>query len=116
MTCEHISRAKQKMNDFIKRINDSDPSVCEKINYMPEDELKNLLDEVSDIKDSAERRRVFYLSFVKHGVLGAKVINIDGLNNYLGGVFNELKDCDCYNEAIRKTADRLGNVYQEECD
>jgi len=119
MTCEHIKRAKQKINDFINKINNNNPTVCEKIGpYIECEKLEkelNRMDVVRNERDSA----VFSVKLALFLVSSSKTeyrITYDGLDAFSSGIFDELKNCDCLEdiEDSLDLAEKAKNILERE--
>lgn len=85
MTCIHISQALDKVNELIKKMNNSDSSLYEKLGkYVREDEVDALL---------ARLRTTYTVKTIDR-------VRSNDLYNHLSVIFDILKSCDCRNDIV----------------
>lgn len=80
MTCEHISRAKQKINSLIGKLNNYDPTVCKKMDPYLEWEQITIFREV-------EYQRAVATLVVGGEQVYINAMNINGLDNAFSDIF-----------------------------
>jgi len=87
MTCIHNKQASEKVNELIRKMNDADSSLYEKLGkYVSEEEVDALL---NTSKTSCTVRTI-------------NTIRRDDLYNHLSVIFDILKSCECRNEIAKE--------------
>lgn len=97
MTCEHISKVQQEINAFINKINNADPTVCEKLGPYVEYEKLQKKDVVDIVNDGNYKAFIVGLLFELKSIYR---VTKDGLNGFTSGIFDELESCNCCENSL----------------
>src|SRR3954470_22303097 len=101
MTCEHISKALDKVNNLIKKSNDTDSSLYKVLkSIVDKDTIKSHLDGGVWSGYSASTSYKYYdFPYISH----------NALYDNLSDIFDELKSCNCRNEIVKEFNNLSGN-------
>src|SRR4051794_5955487 len=96
MTCEHIKRVQDKINDLIKSAGNSDSYLYEKKGpYVELEEVKKYLKQFNSPQPIHMERLILTLSLGAVEKFHTITPNYDVLYDNLSDLFNELNNCDC---------------------
>src|SRR5436305_1267362 len=117
MTCEHIKRVKDKINNLIKSANDFDSYLYEKKGpYVELEKVKDYLKQFNSSKSIHMERLILALS-LEIDEFHAITPNYDALYDDLSDAFNVLNNCDCRVEArkegINEAKETIKNIYEK---
>jgi chromosome segregation ATPase len=104
MKCEHINKTLEKINNLIKRMNDTNSSLYERQGpYLKEEDIKTHLD---DMGSYYKARTTWSYSYTFNS------IKKNSLYDNLSDLFDELNSCNCHSQSTDKY-DELEEKYND---
>ncbi|CAG8581275.1 41289_t:CDS:10 [Gigaspora margarita] len=110
MTCEHINRVMNKIGDLASNLNNKNSFFYQELGPYEKSE------DISSSDSMRESLKNFLKQYKDAESFTIKVIRSDALGSYILEMLRILEECDCYNEAVRKTTDKATSIYQKEYD
>jgi len=107
MTCEHINRVREKLNELIKKMNEMDYSLVEELGpYIREGDVQYCVDclknaDTSDDIGVLNSLLEFYGRYKRVSTITLKRVKINALYDYhLVGIREELRNCNCRSDLV----------------